>query len=322
MFNLQNLSILFLILESFLVIILTFILSNISSLNKTKNVYLTKSKFYNIKQIDYGFDYSIYLFLIAISFHTFNMLLYLNPLMNVPYFYHYLFVIVSMTIILSDVYKIKSEYISSMISIYKNIIYFNLFIIIFTFLFIYLPTKLEIIDLIMLFSIFFIGVSFGSFINNTGLRISDIINQNMKEYEDLTLKKEKELYFLSNKPYYSKCPECNTRLRTIDNIPIFSWLFLGGKCAHCHSPIPFVYIFSEIIFGLFFLFLMVIFNLLEIKNGLYLSLSSVFLFIVVYLNLLIKQNTTDMLVFKSLIYMSRLFGITIIGILTYNYIIK
>jgi len=31
----------------------------------------------------------------------------------------------------------------------------------------------------------------------------------------------------------SHCPACRTPLRVIDNIPLLSWLILGGKCAHC-----------------------------------------------------------------------------------------
>jgi leader peptidase (prepilin peptidase)/N-methyltransferase len=31
----------------------------------------------------------------------------------------------------------------------------------------------------------------------------------------------------------SHCPACKTPLRVIDNVPLLSWLILGGKCAHC-----------------------------------------------------------------------------------------
>jgi leader peptidase (prepilin peptidase)/N-methyltransferase len=31
----------------------------------------------------------------------------------------------------------------------------------------------------------------------------------------------------------SQCPACKTQLRAVDNVPVFSWLILGGKCAHC-----------------------------------------------------------------------------------------
>lgn len=36
----------------------------------------------------------------------------------------------------------------------------------------------------------------------------------------------------------SRCPECSTELATRDNLPILSWLVLGGKCRTCRTPIP------------------------------------------------------------------------------------
>ncbi|MGH6610546.1 MAG: prepilin peptidase, partial [Burkholderiaceae bacterium] len=35
----------------------------------------------------------------------------------------------------------------------------------------------------------------------------------------------------------SHCPQCKTPLRAVDNIPVFSWLALRGKCAHCSTRI-------------------------------------------------------------------------------------
>ncbi|TVP57487.1 MAG: prepilin peptidase [Halomonadaceae bacterium] len=36
----------------------------------------------------------------------------------------------------------------------------------------------------------------------------------------------------------SHCPKCDHALRVRDNIPLFSYLFLKGRCAHCSAPIP------------------------------------------------------------------------------------
>jgi leader peptidase (prepilin peptidase)/N-methyltransferase len=51
----------------------------------------------------------------------------------------------------------------------------------------------------------------------------------------------------------SRCTQCNTQLRAIDNVPVFSYLFLKGKCAHCSSKIsaryPIVEILSALLFG-------------------------------------------------------------------------
>lgn len=39
----------------------------------------------------------------------------------------------------------------------------------------------------------------------------------------------------------SSCPACHTRIRWQHNIPVASWLVLGGRCATCHAPIPIRY---------------------------------------------------------------------------------
>ena len=35
----------------------------------------------------------------------------------------------------------------------------------------------------------------------------------------------------------SRCPRCGDQLTWYDNIPVFSWLMLGGKCRSCRTPI-------------------------------------------------------------------------------------
>jgi leader peptidase (prepilin peptidase)/N-methyltransferase len=35
----------------------------------------------------------------------------------------------------------------------------------------------------------------------------------------------------------SRCPKCNAEIRAHQNIPVLSWLLLGGKCAQCKAPI-------------------------------------------------------------------------------------
>lgn len=44
----------------------------------------------------------------------------------------------------------------------------------------------------------------------------------------------------------SHCPKCNHRIRFYDNLPIFGWFFLGGKCRDCKLPISFRYPLIEI----------------------------------------------------------------------------
>jgi leader peptidase (prepilin peptidase)/N-methyltransferase len=44
----------------------------------------------------------------------------------------------------------------------------------------------------------------------------------------------------------SRCPSCGTQLRAIDNVPLFSWLALRGRCHHCGARIPAVYPLTEV----------------------------------------------------------------------------
>jgi len=55
----------------------------------------------------------------------------------------------------------------------------------------------------------------------------------------------------------SKCQSCQTPLKWYHNIPIFSWLFLGGKCAFCKDPIAKQYPIVELITGLIFIALFI-----------------------------------------------------------------
>jgi len=59
----------------------------------------------------------------------------------------------------------------------------------------------------------------------------------------------------------SKCPSCQTSLKWYHNIPIFSWLFLRGKCGFCKTPISKQYPIVELLTG-------IIFALLYVKLGL------------------------------------------------------
>lgn len=51
----------------------------------------------------------------------------------------------------------------------------------------------------------------------------------------------------------SACPKCSKNINFYDNIPILSWLLLGGKCRNCKNPISPRYPAVELMTGLFFL---------------------------------------------------------------------
>jgi len=52
---------------------------------------------------------------------------------------------------------------------------------------------------------------------------------------------------------HSMCMSCGHELKAIDLVPVFSWLFLGGKCRYCKAPVASRYIKIESFTGLVFL---------------------------------------------------------------------
>jgi len=87
---------------------------------------------------------------------------------------------------------------------------------------------------------FIIGTIFGSFYNVVGYRLP------LKE----------SLMFPS-----SHCPNCNHKLGATELIPIFSYLFLGGKCKKCKDKISIIYPLFELCSGLLFMLSYLVFGL-------------------------------------------------------------
>lgn len=79
------------------------------------------------------------------------------------------------------------------------------------------------------------GLVFGSFYNVVGLRVP---------------KKES----IVTPP--SHCVNCNRRLNALELIPVFSYLFLRGKCRTCGVKVSPIYAFTELVTGLLFAFAM------------------------------------------------------------------
>ena len=84
------------------------------------------------------------------------------------------------------------------------------------------------------FVVFIFGAMIGSFLNVVIYRIP----------------KGESIVFPS-----SKCQSCQTPLKWWHNIPIFSWLFLRGKCYFCHEKISVQYPVVEFLTGIIFLLL-------------------------------------------------------------------
>jgi len=50
----------------------------------------------------------------------------------------------------------------------------------------------------------------------------------------------------------SRCPQCGTAIKFYDNVPMFAWIWLRGKCRACGTPISVMYPLVELATGLLF----------------------------------------------------------------------
>ena len=98
--------------------------------------------------------------------------------------------------------------------------------------------------------IFILGLAIGSFLNVCIYRIP---RSDMSIYS----------------PRRSFCPECNQSIKFYDNIPLLSYLFLGGKCRHCKAKISVLYPIVELVTAVLFLMMFYQFGMsLELVHAL------------------------------------------------------
>jgi leader peptidase (prepilin peptidase) / N-methyltransferase len=88
-------------------------------------------------------------------------------------------------------------------------------------------------NVFLIFYLFVIGITLGSFYNVVGLRIP-------KNQSIITPR--------------SHCTSCKRTLTSLDLIPIFSYIFLRGKCRTCGAKVSPIYPFMEFVTGVLFLF--------------------------------------------------------------------
>jgi len=81
-------------------------------------------------------------------------------------------------------------------------------------------------------AVFLFGLAIGSFLNVCILRIPA----------------EKSIVLPA-----SSCPKCGKAIAPYDNVPVVSWLLLGGKCRNCKAKISAMYPLVELLTGLLFL---------------------------------------------------------------------
>lgn len=65
----------------------------------------------------------------------------------------------------------------------------------------------------------------------------------------------------------SACPSCGRGIRFYDNIPLISWLILGRKCRFCKSPISPRYFIIELLSGLVFTGLFILYFRSDLHAG-------------------------------------------------------
>ena len=100
-----------------------------------------------------------------------------------------------------------------------------------------------------------VGLLIGSFLNVVIYRVPVMMErgwtQFAKEHLQLELTEEEQQPFNLMKPD-SRCPKCHAPVKAWQNIPIVSYLMLGGKCGSCKTPISIRYPLIELLTGILF----------------------------------------------------------------------
>ncbi|MEO2267973.1 A24 family peptidase [Pseudoalteromonas sp. YIC-656] len=93
-------------------------------------------------------------------------------------------------------------------------------------------------------TVFLVSLAIGSFLNVVIYRIPKMMqNQWQSECRILLADELKSSENPVNTETFnlitpsSTCPKCNSKIKPWHNIPVLSWVLLGGKCASCKAPI-------------------------------------------------------------------------------------
>jgi leader peptidase (prepilin peptidase)/N-methyltransferase len=120
----------------------------------------------------------------------------------------------------------------------------------------FLFSQLSLLPAIHLPLTLLIGLLVGSFLNVVIFRIPKMMEQEFRSEccDFLTISDEKikqsEHKKITLSTPNSTCPSCQTPIKPWHNIPVFSYLFLQGKCASCKTSISIRYPIIEAITGL------------------------------------------------------------------------
>ena len=98
-----------------------------------------------------------------------------------------------------------------------------------------------------------VGLMVGSFLNVVIYRLPVMMQRDWKkecqEFLELPITDQDAKTFNLAIPG-SHCPKCNTEIKWYQNIPVFSYLFLQGKCANCQASISARYPIIEALTGI------------------------------------------------------------------------
>ncbi len=96
-----------------------------------------------------------------------------------------------------------------------------------------------------------LGLLIGSFLNVVIYRIPKIMQRESDNYvaheSDLELPHTDRYNLIVPR---SSCPHCGHKISALENIPVISYLFLGGKCSECKANISLRYPLVELCSGL------------------------------------------------------------------------
>jgi leader peptidase (prepilin peptidase)/N-methyltransferase len=97
-----------------------------------------------------------------------------------------------------------------------------------------------------------LGLLVGSFLNVVIYRLPIMLNRDWKAQsrEMLSLPAEPDTTTFNLMLPHSRCPRCAHKIRPWENLPVVSYLFLGGKCSSCKAPISKRYPIVELACGL------------------------------------------------------------------------
>lgn len=113
------------------------------------------------------------------------------------------------------------------------------------------------IELLQNSSLFFIsitavlGLLVGSFLNVVIYRLPIMMEHEWQtQCNELNGVEDKNSAPFTLSQPRSACPHCQHAITAIENIPVISYLFLGGKCRDCRAPISIRYPIIEMLTGL------------------------------------------------------------------------